>query len=813
MFAYRRHHLTMILGAAVLAAMALVLTLGPPLLAHDEGGKPHQGHPPLHAQDTMRAFKEDQHQPQSLPALTQTQCTTGSAGGYPCNNIDLLAFMPLSSIGGGSGNDIWGWTDPVTGKEYALMGRTNGTAFVDISDPVNPIYLGNLPPHSANSSWRDIKVYEDHAFMVSEAINSGLQVFDLTQLRNAASPPVTFAESAWYGGFLSAHNLVINEGSGYAYAVGTNNCSGGLHMVDIQVPTSPINTGCYSGDGYTHDAQCVIYNGPDTEHQGKEICLNSNEDTVTIVDVTDKASPVQLSRTTYNGVRYTHQGWLTEDHRYFLVDDELDEYYDSHNTRTYIWDLGDLDNPINIGNYTATTAAIDHNQYIKGNYTFQANYQAGLRILDISDIANANLSEVAYFDIYPSGDSASFNGAWSNYPFFGSGVVVVSGIEQGLFILQPNLSPQAEPSVSIANPADNSTISGSVVVQISASDAQDGTGALTVEWNVDGGSWQPAAYNLTNNFYEAQWDTNTVADGPHTISAQAIDSDLNVSTTANDVIVANIFPAFHIDDITVTAVQERGVHYRGEAVVTVLDEGGGPVEGVALSGTFSGDWSGSRSGTTGANGQVILETPPVKNGSDFSFCVTGANLSGWDYDSAANVEDCDGTGGTGGVGSISGQVTDSSNGLPVPFAFVSTDTGQNTTADGQGTYAITDVPIGDRTVTATADGYASQNQVVTVVNGSDVTANFALEPDATGGTGTIKGTVTDNAGNRLFDVTLTTDTGGSTTTNRGGKYSMNNIPAGQVTVSASMPGFVTQMVTVTVSDGQTVVVDFNLVPQ
>ena len=259
----------------------------------------------------------------TAPAVTT--CSGGMAGTYPCSNVDLMSFLDLADIGGGSANDIWGWTDSSTGKEYAIMGRTNGTSFVDISDPVNPIYLGNLPPHSAVSISRDIKVYADHAFIVTEANNSGMQVFDLTQLRAVASPPATFSETKHYSGFSDAHNLVINEDSGFAYAVGTNNCSGGLHMINIQTPTNPTAAGCFSADGYTHDAQCVNYDGPDLDHQGTEICFNSNEDTLTIVDVTNKAAPVMLSRTGYSGSRYTHQGWLTEDQAYFLLDDEEDE--------------------------------------------------------------------------------------------------------------------------------------------------------------------------------------------------------------------------------------------------------------------------------------------------------------------------------------------------------------------------------------------------------------------------------------------------------------------------------------------------------
>jgi choice-of-anchor B domain-containing protein len=109
------------------------------------------------------------------------------AAGYPCSNVDFLSFTAGSALGGGSMNDIWGWTDPEFGTEYVLLGRTSGTAFVDISDPVNPIYLGNLPTYTSNSSWRDIKVDGNYAYVVSEASGHGMQIFDLTKLRNVVN--------------------------------------------------------------------------------------------------------------------------------------------------------------------------------------------------------------------------------------------------------------------------------------------------------------------------------------------------------------------------------------------------------------------------------------------------------------------------------------------------------------------------------------------------------------------------------------------------------------------------------------------------
>ncbi|MBP7998024.1 MAG: choice-of-anchor B family protein [Chloroflexi bacterium] len=382
----------------------------------------------------------DHQEPDQLTPLGATPCVGGTAAGYPCQNVDLLSFMPLNTIGGGEGSANWGWTDTVTGREFAIMGRSNGTAFVEITNPTAPVYLGNLPSHTSSSSWRELKTYSHYVFIVSDNNGShGMQVFDLGQLLAVTTPPVTFSESAHYAGVGAGHTITVNDDTGYAYILGSNTCSGGLHMVNVQTALLPTFAGCFSSDGYTHDAQCVIYNGPDVAHQGKEICFAYNTDTLTIVDVTNKSAPVQISRTGYTGRGYTHQGWLTDDQQYLTLDDELDENNFGHNTRTYMWDVRNLDAPTMMGYHQATTAAIDHNQFFLGDYLFQANYRAGMRILDGTNIANGQLAEIGYFDIYPANNNASFNGAWHVYPYFASGVVIVSGIEQGLFMLDPHL--------------------------------------------------------------------------------------------------------------------------------------------------------------------------------------------------------------------------------------------------------------------------------------------------------------------------------------------------------------------------------------
>jgi choice-of-anchor B domain-containing protein len=180
----------------------------------------------------------------------------------------------------------------------------------------------------------------------------------------------------------------------------------------------------------------VTYNGPDTEHQGKEILIGSNEVEVVIVDITDKSNPIKLSAISYSNVEYTHQGWFTEDFKYFILGDELDELRKGLNTRTVIFDFTDLDNPVHHFDYSGSSAAIDHNGYVKGDTYYLASYTAGVRMLDISNIEEKSITEVGYFDTYPDNDMAAFNGVWNVYPYFPSGNIIVSDINSGFFVIR-----------------------------------------------------------------------------------------------------------------------------------------------------------------------------------------------------------------------------------------------------------------------------------------------------------------------------------------------------------------------------------------
>jgi choice-of-anchor B domain-containing protein len=389
------------------------------------------------------------------------RCAEGRMTEFPCTNMELVGHMPVSDLGGERGvwvNDVWGWTDPDTGRDYALVARRDGVSFVDVTDPAAPRLVGNLPRTvgSPPSVWRDIKVLDEYAYVVSDGAGAhGMQIFDLTRLRAVDTAPVDFEPDDTYREIYSAHNVVADTASKFLYIVAANGggrtCGGGLHMVDASEPANPQFAGCYhdtaspGARGYTHDAQCLVYEGPDDRYRDRQICVGSNESEINIADVTDKSAPVTVARMSYPNVAYAHQGWFDEEQRYFYMNDELDELAGNvTGTRTIVWDLTELDDPVVANEYIGPVRASDHNLYVVGDRMYQANYGSGLRVLDISDRSNPH--EIAFFDSAPynenePGHSSGQSGAWSNYPFFESGVVIFTSVREGLFIMRVSPPP------------------------------------------------------------------------------------------------------------------------------------------------------------------------------------------------------------------------------------------------------------------------------------------------------------------------------------------------------------------------------------
>uniref|UniRef100_L2FDS6 Peptidase s41 family protein n=1 Tax=Colletotrichum fructicola (strain Nara gc5) TaxID=1213859 RepID=L2FDS6_COLFN len=355
----------------------------------------------------------------------------------------------------GEGSSSWGWTSD-DGREFVAIGQYQGTAFAEINSDGKLIYLGRLPQYSVPSEWREIRSYKHYMVIGSEAVGHGIQIFDMKKLLDIdPASPVTFDAKADLTSHFNAllplgraHNVVVNEELSYGVAVGAQPrndtiCASGLNFFDLTNPADPISLGCASGDGYVHDAQCLVYRGPDKRFEGRDICYGYNEDTLTIYDVTDKANVTNIiSRISYEGASYTHQGWVLDvnNQEFLVLDDELDE----------------------TGFFKSPTKAIDHNQYVIDNYIYQSHYGAGLRVLDASSISSdptgAGVCEAAWFDIYPEDDDmegggyVGFVGTWSSYAYFPSGYIFINTIERGAFVVK--LTGKDCPKAPVCN-ADN----------------------------------------------------------------------------------------------------------------------------------------------------------------------------------------------------------------------------------------------------------------------------------------------------------------------------------------------------------------------
>lgn len=359
----------------------------------------------------------------------------GIAGTFQSSNIALQAWLSLPELAPGldNGNSIWGYVSP-SGREYAIMGHSHGTTFVEVTNPTNPVVLTTIA--GPQSLWRDMKSYQDHCYAISEG-GGGIQVMSLA---NIDAGQVTLVGAVASG---TTHTLAVDATSGFLYRCGGG--SNGLRIYALANPANPTLVGSWA-TRYVHEAQIVTYtSGPYAGRQIAFACSGYNggrvETGLDVLDVTDKGNIVELSRAFWPLAGYSHQIWLDENREYAYLNDELDEGATVSTTRTIIIDVRDLNNVQVVGTYTNGNPAVGHNLYVRGNLIFESNYRSGLRVYDKTNpLAPV---EIAWFDTYPGSDSPNFNGLWNNWPFFPSGTIIGSDIERGLFVWRLALPPLA----------------------------------------------------------------------------------------------------------------------------------------------------------------------------------------------------------------------------------------------------------------------------------------------------------------------------------------------------------------------------------
>ncbi|MSR63702.1 MAG: choice-of-anchor B family protein [Planctomycetes bacterium] len=343
---------------------------------------------------------------------------------FAASNVQLLGWQPLAAFPGAnvSGNDCWGYSAP-SGREYALIGLSNGTGFVEVTDPGAPVVVDF--ESGPSSLWRGIKTYSTYAYAISEG-GGGIQVFDLANIDGGV---VTLANTILSGGFSTAtHTLAIDAVSGFLYRAGGS--SQGLVIYDLANPASPNPVGQWH-TLYVHECQVVTWDvaGP---YFGKQLafCFVGYNGALKILDVTNKAAITEISTFAYPGAAYAHQGWVSADKQHLYLDDELDDG-GFGGARTRMLDISNLAAPSYVGSFSGAPS-IDHNLYVKANRIYESNYRSGLRVFDNTNpVAPA---QIGFFDTYPEDDAQQFNSLWSNYPYFASGTIIGSDIEKGLFV-------------------------------------------------------------------------------------------------------------------------------------------------------------------------------------------------------------------------------------------------------------------------------------------------------------------------------------------------------------------------------------------
>jgi len=424
----RAHRITL-----AATALALLAVASPPVSAHDPSspeGKAEQS-------ELLRQYEPTWRSGERIAGAPRA-CVDGKVDQYPCKNVELLSFLPQSALGGGGSSSMWYWTDTRDSNEYILYCRSNGVSFVNVTDPVNPRYVGNLPAaRGLTSTWCDIRTYRNYAYIGKDAVAHGIQVFDLNKLRGLTTPQ-TFTASAHFTGLTNSHTLWINQATGFLYVSGANTCRKGLTIYDISSPLSLRQVACYNREVYSHESVVQIYDGPDTRYTGREIAFNFTGQgrRFQILDVTDKSNIRVLSSVTHPGASFVHQGFPTSDMKYMIVNDET--ISTRGGSPDFVYDIQKLDAARYVGKDVAERGEfVNHNGYTVGDRHYQAAYRGGLRILDTGSVASAKLPEVGYFDTAPNTNSSGFSATWMVLPYLSDGVVAVQSMGVGLYLIRP----------------------------------------------------------------------------------------------------------------------------------------------------------------------------------------------------------------------------------------------------------------------------------------------------------------------------------------------------------------------------------------
>ena len=404
-------------------------------------------------------------------------------------NMTLLSHVQYNA----NGNDIWGWVAPDS-TEYAIMGLVNGVSIVSLADPSNATEVAFIP--GQNSTWRDIKTWGNYAYVTTDqpGTTEGLLVIDMSHLPDSVSYYRWTPDLPDMGTLRTCHNLWIDE-NGYCYLSGCNLNAGGIIYLDVfSQPGTPIyvNKGpnIYSHDVYVRNDRMYtseIYGGD-----------------LGVYDVSDKNNTQLLGRQ-QTPFEFTHNAWLSDDGTVCFTTDER------ANAPIGAYDVSDPSDIVELDQFrpieTLGQNVIPHNVHVWQDWLIISYYTDGGIIVDAS--RPTNLIEVGNFDTFLGGNGG-FSGAWGAYPFLPSGIVLISDINSGLYVLGANYVRACWLEGQVTD-ASNGSMLNEVQVSIAApqpNEAQTGldgryetglatAGNYTVTFSKIG--YQPATFDVALN--------------------------------------------------------------------------------------------------------------------------------------------------------------------------------------------------------------------------------------------------------------------------------------------------------------------------
>lgn len=486
-------------------------------------------------------------------ALQQTQaapadCVRGMAGQFPCRNLDFWSQIPLAQLSSRpvSAANVWGFVDRNDNREYAVVGLRNGTAIVEVTDPANPREVVTVAGNA--SPWREVKVYQvfdsaanrwrAYAYVTTEAANSGLQTIDMSGLPvSAALASTNMDTSSQHTLYVSnidySTNAALPGATPMLFVAGSNVSPGAWRAYSLANPAFPQLVSAAPSGGYMHDSTSLLVTDARTAqcapgHNPCEVLVDFNVDQVQIWDTTNELQPVLLGTATNPNNRYIHSGWPTANGSHVIFHDELEEIQLGLPTRLYTLDLANLQAPTVQVSYTGPTTTTDHNGYMRGTHYYLSHYRRGVVVYDA---ANPNaLVEIASFDNYltPSTNVAGTDGTWGVYPFLPSGNLLVSDIENGLFVLRDqtrNFDTNSGRLGFAAPTVAASENAGAINVRVQRTNGR--AGAVSVQYATSGGSaTEGVDYTATNG--TLVWAAGDLADKVITIPV-ADDTDIELA--------------------------------------------------------------------------------------------------------------------------------------------------------------------------------------------------------------------------------------------------------------------------------------------